>query len=135
MGRELVFSARRQDFQLDTFSAGGPGGQHQNKKQSGVRITHLPTGLAAECREYREQPRNRKEAFRKLASKLVGHIRAQLTEQRDQARSGEVVRTYNEPDNRVKDHASGLQESYREVVVNGNIARQLEARRRVLRDE
>ena len=55
---------------VDTFRAGGPGGQHQNKVESGVRLTHLPTGIVATCRKHRSQVRNRAEALRRLAAEL-----------------------------------------------------------------
>jgi len=103
--RKLVFSARRKDFRIDTFKSGGKGGQHQNKVDSGVRITHTETGLSSECRSSRSQHQNKKEAFRKLADRLVKHILAM--EKQEMETSDEVIRSYNEPDNRVKDHASG----------------------------
>lgn len=68
--RELLASYRRKDFRVDTFRSGGPGGQNQNKVASGVRITHLETGLSSECREHRDQPRNKAAAFQKLGEKL-----------------------------------------------------------------
>ena len=106
MAKELIFQATKKDFRIDTFSSGGPGGQHQNKTQSGVRITHVPSGLSAECRETRSQGENRKRAFRKLTQKLV--VRYARTSENIPAISQEVIRTYHFPDQRVKDHASGL---------------------------
>lgn len=58
------------ECRVDTFRAGGPGGQHQNKVESGVRLTHLPTGIVATSRKHRSQRRNRKEALRTLAAEL-----------------------------------------------------------------
>ena len=126
--RELIFSARRKDFRIDTFRSGGKGGQHQNKTDSGVRITHFDTGLSAESRSSRSQPKNRKTAFRKLAKLLVKHVLKQ--EQREKVISNEVIRTYNAVDNRVKDHASGLQMSWKEVVEKPNLEPMIEARAR-----
>lgn len=102
--RELIFSATKKDFRVDTFASGGPGGQHQNKTQSGVRITHIPTGLSAECRETRSQGENKKRAFRKLAARLVARVKTRTIPPTSQ----EVVRTYHFPEQRVKDHVSGL---------------------------
>lgn len=125
--RELIFSARKQDFRVDTFCSGGPGGQHQNKTQSGVRITHIATGLSAECREMRNQGQNKTRAFRKLAMKLVRF--ATQKQSRNIKISDETVRTYHEPDNRVKDHKSGFVSTYREVVNDGELSEMIQQRR------
>lgn len=66
MGRELLFSVTKKDFRVDTFRAGGPGGQKQNKTSSGVRITHLESGAVGESRDDRSQARNKKKAFLRL---------------------------------------------------------------------
>lgn len=63
--KEKLFSVTKKDFREDTFRSGGPGGQHQNKTNSGVRLTHKASGAVGESREHREQPRNRSAAFRK----------------------------------------------------------------------
>lgn len=64
--RELLFRIPRSDFRIDTFRAGGKGGQNQNKVESGVRIVHLPSGAAGESREERSQLQNRRLAFARL---------------------------------------------------------------------
>lgn len=122
----MIFSARRKDFRVDTFRAGGKGGQKQNKTDSGVRITHTDTRLSAESRSSRSQPENRKIAFRKLAKLLVDNVLKK--EQREKVISNEVIRTYNAVDNRVKDHMSGLQMSWKEVVEKPNLGPMIEAR-------
>lgn len=66
MARELLFSVTKGDFRVDTFRAGGKGGQHQNKTESAVRITHLASGAVGISRDHRSQPQNRKEAFLRL---------------------------------------------------------------------
>lgn len=76
------------DLRVDTYSAGGPGGQHVNKTQSAVRLTHLPTGVVAACQTQRSQISNRKEAMRSLASKLH-----QLEEAK---RDAELMKLYGE---------------------------------------
>ena len=63
MAREILFTITRKDFRMDTFHAGGPGGQNQNKRDTGVRITHLESGAVGESREERSQLQNRKTAF------------------------------------------------------------------------
>jgi len=128
--RELIFSARKKDFRIDTFRAGGKGGQHQNKTDSGVRITHIETGLSAECRDGRSQHDNKKKAFRKLAAKLVEYVK-QVERQVDLERSNEVVRTYHAVDNRVKDHATNKRSTYKAVVDGDGLEEMITARRLV----
>lgn len=69
MSKELLFSITKKDFRVDTFRSGGPGGQKQNKTSSGVRITHIETGISAESREERSQLQNRKKAFLRLVER------------------------------------------------------------------
>ena len=123
--RKLIFSARRKDFRVDRFKSGGKGGQHQNKTDSGVRITHMETGLGAESRSSRSQHQNKKAAFRKLVDKLTKYVLA--LEKKEMEISTEVIRTYHEPDNRVKDHASGERMSF--VAAMDDITPLIEARR------
>lgn len=65
--RKLLFSITKKDFDVETFRAGGKGGQKQNKTSSGVRIRHRDSGAVGECRNHRSQLQNKKEAFRRLA--------------------------------------------------------------------
>jgi protein subunit release factor B len=69
MKKELIFSLiKGKDFEIQTFRSGGKGGQNQNKVESGVRIIHRDSGCSAESRRHRDQPQNKKEAFRQLTS-------------------------------------------------------------------
>lgn len=129
MSRELIASYTRKDFRVDTFCTGGPGGQNQNRKRNGVRFTHLPTGLSAECRVHKRYEQNRKEAFQKLGRLVGAWHQEQITVAK--VRSQEVVRSYHEPDNRVTDPASGLQMSYGEAMHKG-IDRLIVERRKAL---
>lgn len=129
--REILFSATKKDFKLDWFSGSGAGGQHRNKHQNCLRLTHIPSGLMSTSQTERDRPSNLRNAFRALAKKVVAHW---LGDQR-KARYGagdDVVRTYHEPDNRVTDHASGKRLTYREVVDKVDIDEMVLARREAM---
>jgi len=68
--RNLIFSVTIKDCEVQTFTAGGPGGQNQNRVQSGVRIIHHPSGARGECRETRDQLENKRRAFKKMAESV-----------------------------------------------------------------
>lgn len=113
---DVEIDIRTEDLQVDVMRAGGPGGQHQNKTESGVRITHLPTGVVVNCRDERSQHKNKSKAMRILKSRLYDQLRSRVDRDRAQARrsligSGdrsERIRTYNFPQNRLTDHRIGL---------------------------
>jgi peptide chain release factor 1 len=115
--RELIASYTKKDFRIETFAAGKNGGQNANKNQTAVRITHLPTGLMAESRETKSQLQNKKLAFGRLAEQIRQFHQAQVAPKPEI--SATVVRTYHEPDNRVKDHLTGLTQSYKHVIIDG----------------
>lgn len=125
--KQLIVSYTKKDFRVDTYMASGPGGQHRNKTQSAVRITHIPTGLFATSHVHKEQGRNKKEAFHKLAEKIKKYHEHLLI--KEKFKNNEVIRTYNEPDNRVKDHETGLTESYDDVMIKSRIENLIEQRR------
>ena len=131
--KDLVFSATKKDFKLDWFSGKGAGGQHRNKHQNCCRITHIETGLVAIGQEHRERISNQRDAFNRLSAMLIEHFK--LSESERGERNNETIRTYHEPRNTVKDHASGFEQQYKDVVEDGEIAEMLEARKRELMNE
>lgn len=129
--REVLFSATKKDFKLDWFSGSGAGGQHRNKHQNCLRLTHVPSGITTISQTERDRPSNLRNAFRAMAKRLVAHWMGEQRKERYRA-SEEVLRTYHEPDNRVTDHASGKRLTYGEVVDKSSIAEMVEARRHAM---
>lgn len=126
---DIQVTIRPEEVRRDTFCSGGPGGQHQNKTQSGVRLVHLPTGIVAECRSERSQHKNEATAWRMLRSKiydlLVEKERAErAAKRRSLIGSGdrsERIRTYNFPQNRVTDHRINLTLYKLDQILDGDL--------------
>ena len=117
------------DLQIDTYRSSGAGGQHVNKTESAIRITHLPTGTVVECQDERSQHKNRERAMKILRSRLLdAQIEKQNAEIADERRSqvgtgdrSERIRTYNFPQGRVSDHRIGLTLYRIEAIMNGDL--------------
>ncbi|MBQ1991197.1 MAG: peptide chain release factor 1 [Clostridia bacterium] len=117
------------DLQIDTFRSSGAGGQHINKTESAIRITHLPTGTVVECQDERSQYKNKDKAMKVLKSRLLQAKRDEQAQAVAQERKSQVgtgdrserIRTYNYPQSRVTDHRIGLTLYKLDEVVNGSL--------------
>ena len=122
------------DIKIDTYRASGAGGQHINKTDSAIRITHFPTGIVVCCQDGRSQIQNRERAFEILKSKLYDKYQQEADEayaknRRNQVGTGdrsERIRTYNYPQGRITDHRIGYTEYNLESFMNGNIENLIE---------
>jgi len=126
---EVELEINTTDLKIDYFRASGAGGQHINKTESAVRITHLPTGVVVECQDERSQHKNKDRAMKILRSRLFEALQAEhdekiASERRMQVGTGdrsERIRTYNYPQGRLTDHRIGLTIYRLEDLLNGNL--------------
>ncbi len=117
------------DLRIDTFRSSGAGGQHVNKTDSAVRITHLPTGLVVECQDDRSQHRNRAQAMSVLATRLLDRERSERQRKEAATRKSlvgsgdrsERIRTYNFPQGRVTDHRINLTLYRIDAIMGGDL--------------
>lgn len=117
------------DLRIDTYRASGAGGQHVNKTDSAVRITHIPTGIVSECQDDRSQHKNKAKAMEYLHSKLLSAEQEKQKKDTDESRKKQVgsgdrserIRTYNFPQGRVTDHRINLTLYKLEQLMEGNI--------------
>ena len=128
---DIDFHIELKDLKIDTFRSSGAGGQHVNKTESAIRITHLPTGVVVECQDERSQHKNKDRAMQILRSKLYEAEQAKqsaalASERKSQIGSGdrsERIRTYNFPQNRVTDHRlTGDNKNFNiQTIINGDL--------------
>jgi len=132
---EVDFEINPSDLVIDTFRSSGAGGQHVNKTESAIRITHVPTGTVVECQDERSQHKNRDRAMKILVSRLYEEEQrkqaAELAaERKSQVGTGdrsERIRTYNYPQSRVTDHRIGLTLYKLEQILNGALDEVIDA--------
>ena len=123
------------DLILESCKSSGAGGQHVNKTESAVRITHKPTGIVVECQQERSQLQNREKALQMLKAKLFDIKRTEqsdkiASERKSQIGTGdrsERIRTYNYPQGRITDHRIGLSVFNMETFLNGDIDGMIDA--------
>ncbi len=132
---DVEVNIHERDLKIDTFSAGGPGGQHVNKTQSAVRITHLPTGIVVACQQERSQQLNRRYAMMTLASRLyrVEEMKRESEFSKIYGEKGEIgfgyrIRSYTiHPYQMVKDERTGVETGNADRVLDGDIDAFIEA--------
>lgn len=132
---EVDVEINNTDLRIDVYRASGAGGQHINKTESAVRITHIPTGVVVACQSERSQHQNKEAAMRVLRSKLYEEtLRQKQQELADERKSqvgtgdrSERIRTYNYPQGRVTDHRIGLTLHKLEQILNGDLTELIDA--------
>lgn len=125
-----MFTLNRKDLNFDWFSGTGAGGQHRNKHMNCLRLKHIPTGIRVTAQNARDRVTNERDAMEKLTVRVKSFLHPEAVKERFKAK--ENIRSYREPDNIVKDHASGSVFSYKEIVLDADpeeFGKAIEARR------
>lgn len=125
------------DIRVDRYRSGGAGGQHVNKTDSAVRMTHLPTGIVVQCQDERSQIKNREKAMKVLKTKLYDLMQSEADKEYSANRKSQVgtgdrserIRTYNFPQGRVTDHRINMTLYSLDAFLNGDVTEMLEALR------
>lgn len=127
--KEVDLVIEPKDLRIDTYRSSGPGGQHMQKTDSAVRITHIPTGVVVACQDERSQLKNKNKAMRILRAKLLDAKREEESKKISQARKSQIgsgdrsekIRTYNFPDRRVTDHRINFTSHRLENILEGDL--------------
>jgi peptide chain release factor 1 len=131
---EADIEVRNEDLKIDTYRASGAGGQHVNKTESAIRITHLPTGIVVTCQDESSQHKNRAAALKVLRSRLLAAEEERIASERAQERKTLVstgdrsakIRTYNFPQGRITDHRINYTVYQLEAMLDGDISEMVE---------
>ncbi|MGN0748355.1 MAG: peptide chain release factor 1 [Christensenellales bacterium] len=131
---EVDFEILDKDIRIDTYRSSGAGGQHVNKTDSAIRITHMPTGIVVACQDERSQIKNRERAFQILKSKLYDFYKTQRDKEYSENRKSQVgnaercerIRTYNYPQGRITDHRINYTIYSLDDFLDGNIDEMIE---------
>ena len=126
---EIDVEINPNDLRIDTYRSSGAGGQHINKTDSAVRITHIPTGIVAECQDGRSQHENRAKAMIMIRTRVLDSMLQEAEKERSSERKNKIgsgdrsekIRTYNYPQNRVSDHRIGLNLQQLDMIMEGNL--------------
>ena len=132
---EVEFELNPSELKIDTFRSSGAGGQHINKTDSAIRITHLPTGTVVECQDERSQHKNKERALKILSARLLEVEQQKHKDEIDSARRAMVgtgdrserIRTYNFPQGRVSDHRIGLTLYKIDAIMDGGLDELIDA--------
>ncbi|HSE82946.1 MAG TPA: peptide chain release factor 1 [Thermodesulfobacteriota bacterium] len=132
---DVEINVDEKDLRVDTFRASGAGGQHVNKTDSAIRITHIPTGIVVQCQDERSQHKNRAKAMRMLKAKIYEleeeKRRSEISDMRKSmvgsGERSEKIRTYNFPQGRITDHRVGLTLYRIEEILDGDIEELIQA--------
>lgn len=126
---EVELAVEPKDLKIDTYRASGPGGQHMQKSDSAVRITHIPSGMVVTCQDERSQLKNKNKAMRILRARLLDTRRQEESKKISQERKSQIgsgdrsekIRTYNFPDRRLTDHRINLTLYKLDAIMDGDL--------------
>lgn len=132
---DIKFELKDSDLRIDTYRSSGAGGQHVNKTESAIRITHIPTGIVVQCQDEKSQLKNKEQALRVLKSRVYDFYESQRNSDISLRRKimvgsgdrSERIRTYNFPQNRITDHRIGLTLHKLDLFLDGDIEEMIDS--------